>query len=361
MTAIWTSDPHQGWKFLSPTDYPAESVLHDLVEQAPQMLPLAGSPRLTVLGREVRLGKGYADLIGVETSGRISVIEVKLAGNSEARRAVVAQVLSYASYLQGLDTNQLEERIIAPYLKKHGHETVLGLMQAEYQENSLDPRAFEEGLAQSLSNGAFRLVIVLDSAPDELVHVVGYLESITDELVIDLITVASYEVNGQRIVIPQRIEPARRTAELSDAEVIDRQADGLQPGSADFRAAIDDAPTDQRELLLRLTAWGESLAAEGLCTVSTYHGEKSKTLLLRIADKSGLVTVYKETRSVYLKFWRSKFTTSAPNALRTVESVLGGPVRQGSTTRDVSDDLLNTLTDAYREAAARETYSEGAH
>jgi RecB family endonuclease NucS len=80
------------------------------------MLPLSGSPRLTVLGREVRLGAGYADLIAVESSGRLVVIEVKLADNAEARRAVVAQVLSYAGYLQGLDPDQLEVQVLARHL-----------------------------------------------------------------------------------------------------------------------------------------------------------------------------------------------------------------------------------------------------
>jgi RecB family endonuclease NucS len=81
---------------LEPTAYQAEAELHDLVENAPQMLPLAGSPQLTVLGREVRLGSGFADLIAAESTGRLVIIEVKLAGNAESRRAVVAQVLSYA-------------------------------------------------------------------------------------------------------------------------------------------------------------------------------------------------------------------------------------------------------------------------
>jgi hypothetical protein len=44
------------------------------------------------VGREVPLGGGYADLLAVEASGRLGMIEVKLARNSEARRAVVAQV-----------------------------------------------------------------------------------------------------------------------------------------------------------------------------------------------------------------------------------------------------------------------------
>ena len=58
----------------------------DLVENAPQMLPLAGSPQLTMLGREVRLGSGCADSLAVQSTGRLVLIEVKLAGKAESRR-----------------------------------------------------------------------------------------------------------------------------------------------------------------------------------------------------------------------------------------------------------------------------------
>jgi hypothetical protein len=53
-----------GWQPLAPVPYSAEAVLHDLVETAPHMLPLAGSPRLTVLGREVRLGAAAVPATG---------------------------------------------------------------------------------------------------------------------------------------------------------------------------------------------------------------------------------------------------------------------------------------------------------
>jgi RecB family endonuclease NucS len=43
------------------------------------MLPLAGAPRLTMLGREVRLGTGAANLLAVESSGRLVIIEVGVA------------------------------------------------------------------------------------------------------------------------------------------------------------------------------------------------------------------------------------------------------------------------------------------
>jgi hypothetical protein len=78
------------------------------VEETPQILPLAGDPRLVVVGKEVGLGNGYADIVAVEPSGRLAVLEFKLSRNAEARRAVVAQVLTYAAHLKGLSPEAVE-------------------------------------------------------------------------------------------------------------------------------------------------------------------------------------------------------------------------------------------------------------
>jgi hypothetical protein len=145
---------------------------------------------LTVLGREVRLGSEYADLLAVESSGRLVIIEVKLASNAESRRAVVAQVLSYAGYVQGLDPSQLETQILGDGLGPGG--SVLAAVQADERQSVIDPVQFQEGLTRSLADGGFRLVLVLDSAPDELLQVVGYLQLIADKIDIDLVTVTSY-------------------------------------------------------------------------------------------------------------------------------------------------------------------------
>ncbi len=104
---------------------------------------------------------------------------------------------------------------------------MLAAVQAAGHEDAVDPEEFREGLARSLADGSFRLVIVLDSAPDELVQVVGYLQSVTDKIDIDLVTVAVFDVAGSQVLVPQRIEPGRRTRELSDAQVTARQAGGL--------------------------------------------------------------------------------------------------------------------------------------
>lgn len=55
MTAIWTNDG-EGWMLLSPSGFPDEASLHSLIEQSPQLLPPAGSPRLTILAERSASG-----------------------------------------------------------------------------------------------------------------------------------------------------------------------------------------------------------------------------------------------------------------------------------------------------------------
>jgi hypothetical protein len=108
-----------------------EPALRGLVEEAPQLLPLSGAPQLVVVGREVAPGGGYADLLAVEAAGRLAVIEVKLARNPEARRAVVAQVLTYAAFLNGIDVATLERDVLGRQLRDRGYDSLAGAIAAK--------------------------------------------------------------------------------------------------------------------------------------------------------------------------------------------------------------------------------------
>src|SRR5712692_3618053 len=141
MTAIWQNDG-SGWHLLTPTGFPDEATLHTLVEQAPHLLPLAGTPQLIVLGREVRLGNGYADLIAIEPTGRLAIIEIKLARNAEARRAVIAQVLAYAAYLWKLDQTTLEQEVLNKHLRDRGYKSLAHAVESNDQEGSFNADAF---------------------------------------------------------------------------------------------------------------------------------------------------------------------------------------------------------------------------
>jgi hypothetical protein len=294
------------------------------------------------------------------------VIEIKLAKSPEARRAVVAQVLTYAAYLRGLDLSVLEREILGGHLQKRGYTSLASAVAANDQEGAFDEHAFATELAASLADGRFRLVLVLDAAPQELVRLVGYLEAVADKLVIDLVTVASFEIAGTQVVVPQRVDPERTATRTATVQPSSAAPGGrLVEGAGDFEATIDDAAEDQQALLRRLTEWAKELERERLVNLWTYHGISSMvTLLPRLQPENvGLVTIYNERRpnGAYLQFWRSVIIRRAPTSLPRIEHLAApAKVGQGTTTRQISDDLLTALTEAYREAASGYVQLEGA-
>jgi hypothetical protein len=128
----------------------------------------------------------------------------------------------------------------------------------------------------------------------------------------------------------------------------------LHRGSAEFRTVIANLPPAQRDPLVRLADWADTLDQEGLVKLATYHGKGGRmtTLLPRLAaDDAGLVTIYCDNGSAYLQFFRSVFERRAPRSIPAVEAAMGAEVRQGNTARQIPDALLSALTDAYQEAA----------
>src|SRR3989440_3647791 len=217
-------------------------------------------PRLIVVGREVQLGRGRADLIAIEPSGRIAIIEIKLAWNAEARRAVIAQVLAYAAYLWGLEQSALEQDVLYQHLHARGYESLAHAVESNDQEGSFDAEAFSAGVTESLKLGHFRLVFVLDDAPAELVRLVNYLETISDQLVIDLITLSAYTVNGSQILVPQRVEAERQRLEPpSSITALVKGESRYVEGAEDFIASIDTAPEPSKLFLRRLSDWAMAL------------------------------------------------------------------------------------------------------
>ena len=153
-----------GWKTAASQKFGLEKDLHELAEENIHMLPLAGSPNLVVIGSEVSLGSGWADLLAVETTGRPVIIEVRLARNAEARRAIVAQALSYAAWLRGSTVEDLERGSLRGYLRKQGHASILEAVQAQDQQSEVDADAFAETMQDYLFSGARELLNALTDA-----------------------------------------------------------------------------------------------------------------------------------------------------------------------------------------------------
>jgi len=356
MTTIWQNEG-DAWRLLSPVGFPAEVALHDIVAQAPALLPLSGSPRLAVLGREVPLGTGYADILAVEDSGRLVVIEVKLSRNSEARRAVVAQVLSYAAHVHRMTLDGLKSLI-----SSRGNIGMFDeLVSPILNENMTDTSEFESNVRASLSNGWFRIVLVLDEAPDDLVRLVGYLEHVTDEqLIVDLVTVSSYDVNGARVVVPRRIDSRVREfggpEETRGAASPERQRSAPAPiveGSTAFEEFFTEIEPEYVEPISRLTEWARGIESRGLARLRTSIGTGRRVLRVQVpGEDASIVAVWAERRRPGFSVHTSVVARRAPGAMARLGELLPVTPNPYLVATDVTDELLFALTGAYEEAAS---------
>lgn len=359
MTKIWRKADGK-WSTIGPSGFGNEAELHQQIVEAPELLPIAGQRRIVAPFSEVGLGGGKADVLAFTDMGRPVVIEVKLKRNNEAKRAVVAQTLGYAAQLHGVTVEELEEDILSQPQHLGGRK--LADVIEETDANSIDRDEFYENLAKNLAEGSFRLVIVLDEAPEYLVRLMGYLETITtDRISIDLVTVSAYEVNGAQILVPQRIDPERETerevAQLHRPQR--RYGRGSRQGADRFREwvdGIDDA--EQAAVLLRVVDWADGLVEEGVCQVQNtvrQPGEMGSRmgLTVRALNRRPFATLDTAPESGEPKLWIHGpiIAEYAPDSLATVQQASGQPLDKAGHANAITDELLDALTDAYREVA----------
>lgn len=363
MAGIWINSgtDEAGWTLGAPRPFPDEQTLHELIAENPQLLPLAGSPKLTVLGSEVYLGAGYADILAVEPHGRPVIIEVKLAYNQEARSAIVSQVLYYAAFLQGLTVEELEQRFaVGEHLAKAGHKSILEAVQANDQDGMVDADSFSTSLQEFLNRGNFRLVLVLDEVPGELERIATYLDAMTTQaLTLDLIAVSVYEVNGARIALPQAVVLDLNTTR---AQIEPRGSKPTAPrpttpkpvrseGSEAFRDSIADVSGEDQKTFDKLIAWAEQIAELPDVHLGSTVGVSQTTLLpILWTEGVGLVTIYNYKQQPSMFVYRSVFERRAPKSLDDIERRFSSFKIGHGTWIPITDEILEALTDAYREA-----------
>lgn len=359
MTGIWTN-AGDSWRLADSQPFPDEATLQGLVAENPQLLPLAGSPRVFTLGREVRLGTGKADILAVEASGRPVIIEVKLARNAEARRAIVSQVLAYAAFLHGYDIADLEQGPLHNALTDAGYGSVAEAVAAQAQEGAVDAAEFVPALQEHVDTGRFRLVLVLDEASVELERIIAYLDSVTlQTLTIDLITINVYDVNGVQIALPQRMSPDL-SATITPATAPNRRSprqnvvgEGLSEGPEMFIESVAHTAGEDREVFDQLIDWARQLADLPRVRLFSWTSGGGITSILPwiMPERTGLASIRSAAGTPSLLIWRKAFERHAPESITQVEQVIA-PLRlgHGNAVRDISQEVMEAITTAYREA-----------
>jgi hypothetical protein len=138
-----------------------EERLQDLLEHYPGLV-LAGTSDeegrvIWTIGREVGVPSGSIDLLLLDSTGHLWVVETKLAKNAEVRKQVVGQVLAYAADVATWDRAKLEE-VADGYLKPR---TLRDLLADEAGEDEADG-IIDIAVAQAQAAHLTALVVVDD-------------------------------------------------------------------------------------------------------------------------------------------------------------------------------------------------------
>lgn len=249
---------------------------------------------------------GRADWVGLNPQGEIVLAEVKLGGNVEARREIVAQALDYYTVLRRLSYDELE----AACLK--GQPTALTetntLFRASGAEDgAYGPDEFRASVERNLRTGSIHLVLALDRAPKSLVRLVT--EALSDQpalpFTVSVVEIAAYDApDGALLLAPS----LRSDVSVTTRAVV--RLDGpltaaLPSPTASSNGPIASSSERKAEYLSALAATEAGLPARVsafLENASRYGvtGEVAKSMVLRLAginagtiDRKGVVEVYR--------------------------------------------------------------------
>jgi hypothetical protein len=293
---LYQPQGNTGWLKVPETVLPNEATLQELVKEHPETLPLddIGGEPLLIVGRESSLGNGAPDVIGVDSSGLVTVIECKLDRNPEVKRTVIGQVLGYGAYLWGLSYDEFERQIVRPYFenprRRHRHDFAgvsLGAAMERFRneqghegqladeigdESDWSQDEFRRRLQRNLADGVMRLVIVVDKVNDELRHTVEFLNECTGaNFQIVCAELRYFATGGAQVLAPTLVGAAKPR----------RPDTGPRPNPETFLAALaPDAVPFFKDVLGQVSDPKSHQGQRHLL----YWGEKGFSLRARLRD-----------------------------------------------------------------------------
>ena len=167
-----------------------EGALQKLLADHPALIPGVSAQAKTV--REFQSLAGKSDIVVVDATADITLVECKLARNPEVRREVIGQLFDYAARLWRMGIDDFEAQWVTRTGKSIFDPDV-----------GIDPE-LRETLAANLAERRFRLVLAVDSINEPLRTMVEYVHGIT-AMTIEVIAVAYefYEHDGVQILTPR--------------------------------------------------------------------------------------------------------------------------------------------------------------
>lgn len=176
MKILMRNYKNEKWQLVQSAAYANESELQKLLHEQPSLISIEeareGAGTLVAAVREFPLDIGSVDLVGFTAKGDIAVIECKLATNQEIKRKVIGQVFEYGAHLWGMDYEELDQKIL-----QLTHQNLADFVRAGAGDEDWEEEAFRGNVEQSLQDGNFILIIVVDAINDELSRIVRFINA----------------------------------------------------------------------------------------------------------------------------------------------------------------------------------------
>ena len=186
------------WKALQPCTYSDETQMQKMLHDSPELIPLATDDAVAVFIREAGLpGSGTTDLLGVDSTGNILIVETKLAKNQESRRKVVGQILEYAAYLWGMSFDDFDSL----FARKRG-KSILPIL-TEFRPD-LVVEQVRKTICENLANGKFQLLIAVDAINDELERIITYFAECGGGIQLEALEMELYKDGETQVLVPRR-------------------------------------------------------------------------------------------------------------------------------------------------------------
>ena len=262
-----------------------ERRLQELIFDHPTCLPLdqiePGIGRLVPVCMELPLRVGTADNLFITPEGNVVLAQVKLWGNPEARRKVVAQALEYATALFKLDYTGLETAVMkGDFNGASPPESLYSLVDGA---DSPTESALADRVTRNLRQGRIVVLIVGDE-----------IRPATDEFVTGLQAHANFHFTFALVEMPVYSQPDSSNEfivmprTLIKTETVPRFTIRTESGSTD----VIDAGTDEREAAR--PSRRSSISSEDFFEAMAERSQDIPVKLKQFLDEAASIDVHPE-------------------------------------------------------------------
>ena len=287
------------------------------------------------------------DLLCLGRDRRLVVVELK---RDDRGGHMDLQAIRYAAMVSNMTFDQVVEAHEKYLIERRIEEDAETRISSHLlSEDTGEPELYSERPRIILASGDFS---------KELTTSVIWLNNAG--LDVKCIRIRPYKLDNQILVdvtqvlpLPEAEDYLVKIREKASESEKQRQAPRPVKGVALFEKSLADLPTERQGTLKSVIDWALQLEKDGLANLYSNQGVMYTTLQPRIPGNSAPITIFNNKGNVSMALFRSVFERNMPEFIDKIEKVFlsSRKMGQGTEVRNISEDLLSVIREAYLEAS----------